>query len=980
MSSQRAFSPYSISRRLTISLVCMVALVASGITLALYLETNAQLERELLQRADEISRHLVDALEMPLWDWNTQNIAALSDAFARNAIVASLIVTARSGEILHASENDRLAVWIERTHPIQHHGEPLGEVRLKFTKQPVQQTQRALLRALMTTAALILLALSVGSGLLVRIFLRQPLQRLNTIVNAYAAGKYDALDDASLPYLEFQSFGDVLQRMGATISEQMRRLQESEERYRKAQAIGHVGNWEYHLHTTHFWGSDEAKRIYGFDPAQADFSTDAVENCIPERQRVHQALIDLIETDTPYHLEFEIHPRDCSEPKIIASLAELVRDERGAPVKVVGVIQDITARKRVEHALRESEERFRFVLENSLDAAYRRNLQTDYYDYMSPAIKHVLGWSVEEMNSMDTETVLRLIHPDDVPGIARELTRTNAQCQTAGRATGKLEYRLRDKQGVYRWVGDAITVLADAKGAPLYRLGIARDITERKLAEEKLLQYQRIVSSTPDGIALLDRAYHYLIVNDSYERFFGVSRDTFSGKSIAEYLGEETFQREVQPRFEQCLQGETVRYRNWHHYPTLGQRFVEMTYSPYRDARQEIIGLVSNIRDITESKQAEDALEQERQRLFAVLEMLPVFVYLQAKDYSIPFVNRVFRELFGEPANRPCYQVLQKREAPCEPCLTFRVFETKQPEQWEWNDGRTGRTYMLHDLLFPGVEEEFVLEVGIDITDRKRAEEQLKNQNLLLEEAVQQKQREMEALFEKLIRQEKLATIGKITGSIAHELRNPLGAIKQAVYYLKLLAQRQQLTTDNPKVLRHLEIMDTELEMSERVIADLLEITRMKQPKRQAVNLRTLCADAITRCNLPPCVRVTIMLPPDPFEIYADPFQMRQVFLNVLTNAAQAIDGEGAISIEATPLPDQGEVAITIHDTGVGIPPEALQSVFEPLYTTKATGTGLGLPICKEIIENHQGRISLTSQSGEGTTITILLPQHETFI
>jgi PAS domain S-box-containing protein len=125
-------------------------------------------------------------------------------------------------------------------------------------------------------------------------------------------------------------------------------LQISEGRYRMAQAVGHVGNWEYNLATAKFWGSEEAKRIYGFDSGTKEFSTEEVEKCIPERERVHQALVDLIETGKPYDLEFEIHPRHSSEPRVIASVAELKRDERGAPRMVVGVIQDITARKRAE--------------------------------------------------------------------------------------------------------------------------------------------------------------------------------------------------------------------------------------------------------------------------------------------------------------------------------------------------------------------------------------------------------------------------------------------------------------------------------------------------------------------------------------------------------------------------------------------------------------------------------------------------------
>ncbi len=735
MASQHVFHADSISRRLTISLVLMVAIFACGVAAAFYFEANAQAERELLKHADEMIEYLSGVIALPLWNFDAHAVTAIGETLAQNALVKTLVITDHSGNVVYAYQNDRDAIWITRAHHIQHKGEIIGNIQLTFTKQPGHQAQRALLRVLLATTAMILLALGLLSGVLIRVFLRRSLQRLNAIVNAYAAEKYDGVWDMPLPYLEFQPFGDVLRRLGMTISQQMKRLQESEERYCKAQAIGHVGNWEYHLQTNHFWGSDEAKRIYGFDPAQSDFSTDAVENCIPERERVHQALIDLIESEKPYNLEFEVLPKNSSEPKIIASIAELVRDERGDPLKVVGVIQDITERKRAEKALRESEERFRFVLDNSLDAAYRRNLQTDCYDYISPVIDHVLGWSIEDMNRMDTQTVLALIHPDDVAMIAQEIERTNALCQATGRATGMLEYRIRDQDGEYRWVGDTITTLADKEGRPLYRLGIVRDIT-----------------------------------------------------------------------------------------------------------------------------------------------------------------------------------------------------------------------------------------------DRKRAEELIKNQNLLLEQAIQQKQREMEAMFDKLMRQEKLATIGQMVGSIAHELRNPLGAVKQAVYYLKQLAQKQQLTSSHPKVLRHLELMDRELNASERVIADLLDMTRMKPAHCVETDFRPILDDVIAQMHLPEQVRVTITLEPDPCFIYADPLQMRQVLLNVLTNAAQAIEGEGMITISANALTEPREAVIEIHDTGVGVAPEAVQKVFEPLYTTKATGTGLGLSICKQIVEAHQGRISLISQSEQGTTVTIALP------
>lgn len=261
-----------------------------------------------------------------------------------------------------------------------------------------------------------------------------------------------------------------------------------------------------------------------------------------------------------------------------------------------------------------------------------------------------------------------------------------------------------------------------------------------------------------------------------------------------------------------------------------------------------------------------------------------------------------------------------------------------------------------------------------DITERKQMEERIRNQNVMLEQAVQHKQREMEILFERLLRQDKLATIGQIAGSIAHELRNPLGAVKQSVYYLNRLAQQRQLDASNPKVLEHLTLMETELSVSEQVIADLLDMTRMKPPQRVAVNLRAAFADALERCALPERVHVSIEVDPEPMLLQADALQLRQVLINALTNAAQSIEEDGRIILRAKQLTQRGQLCIMISDTGSGMTAETLARAFDPLFTTKAAGTGLGLSICKQIIESHQGQISLNSQVGQGTTVTMIFP------
>jgi PAS domain S-box-containing protein len=264
------------------------------------------------------------------------------------------------------------------------------------------------------------------------------------------------------------------------------------------------------------------------------------------------------------------------------------------------------------------------------------------------------------------------------------------------------------------------------------------------------------------------------------------------------------------------------------------------------------------------------------------------------------------------------------------------------------------------------------------VTERKQAEERIKNQNVLLEQAVQKKTREMELIMERLIRQEKLATIGQISTSIAHELRNPLGVIKLSAFYLKDLYLKGKLDSTNSKVKEHLELIEAELYTTNRVITDLLAMTRMNGAKREEVDLRAIILEAAGRSHLDQQIQLHLELDPEPFLIWVDPVQFRQVMINILTNAVQACSGQAVVTIKGILLAADNVCQIQIQDNGCGIPPETIDSIFEPLYTTKNKGTGLGLTICKQIIENHAGAISVSSQPGQGTTVQILLPLNET--
>ena len=253
-------------------------------------------------------------------------------------------------------------------------------------------------------------------------------------------------------------------------------LRKSEERYIKAQRIGHVGNWEYNLQTARFWGSDEAKRIYGFDPEKTDFSTEEVESCILERERVHQALVDLIREGKEYNLEFEIHPKDKSAPRIIWSVAEMQRDDNGDPQLITGVVQDITKQKQAEIALRESELKYRSLIENSNDVVFCVNEKGEY-QFANKTFASTFGKTPDYFIGKTFWDIYPKEHADHRQAASKKVFETGEPQSV------EVTVPLPDRTLYYLAKANPIK---DETGRVFLNLTTATDITDRKVAEDKI--------------------------------------------------------------------------------------------------------------------------------------------------------------------------------------------------------------------------------------------------------------------------------------------------------------------------------------------------------------------------------------------------------------------------------------------------------------------------------------------------------------
>jgi len=221
---------------------------------------------------------------------------------------------------------------------------------------------------------------------------------------------------------------------------------------------------------------------------------------------------------------------------------------------------------------------------------------------------------------------------------------------------------------------------------------------------------------------------------------------------------------------------------------------------------------------------------------------------------------------------------------------------------------------------------------------------------------------------EELVRAARLAAVGQVSASIAHDLRNPLGAVRNASYYLK-----RRLAGGPAEIIEYLEIIDQEVAAADRIIGNLLGVARTKEPVKREVDLARMVEEALGAAGRGRDIRCRMRLAPEPFSLQADPDQLRQVIENLLSNAAHAMGGRGEIVIEARR--DEGGDRIVFRDSGPGVAPEVAERLFEPLVTTHPAGTGLGLTICRQIVERHGGAIALVDRDEKGAAFEIRLPR-----
>ncbi len=764
-----------------------------------------------------------------------------------------------------------------------------------------------------------------------------------------------------------------------TVMARTEQLRESEERFRSAFMHAMTGMSRTALDGRLLQVNPALCKIWGYDEAEL-LATNFQALTHPDDLNANLELLQqaLASGAPSYHMEKRYIHKDGRTISALLNVG-IVRDPQGKPLFLISHAHDITERKRAEEALKQSEELFRMLYNNTPVMMQSINKNGELVNVNDYWLK-VMGYKREE--------VLGKKSVDFVTAASREYAE-NVNIPKFFK-TGWLE------NIEYQWIkksGEIIDVLLssvgirDERGEVERSLAFIVDVTERKRAVQALreseLKFRTLAESITAG-AFIFHGTKIRYVNSAAIRISGYTREELLAMDFWEVVHPEC-RNMVKERGMARQRGEAVpsRYEVKLLTKQGETRWIDFTATLIEFEGQPAV--LGTALDITQRMQTEQALRQSEERYRSLVEQMPDGLYRSTPDGKFIAVNAAMVKMFGYESKEELLSIDIPRQLYFDPSDREKaVALVKQkgnqaiiPVRHRRKDGEEiwseAHTRLICDDSGNVIYHEGILR---DITARKRLEEQLRLHTENLEKLVETRTAQIRELEKQRIETEKLAAIGRMAARIAHEVNNPLGSIQTAFHLISRAVPIEH------RHHHYVDKIEKEIERISRIMRQMLEL------HKPHIETPTALRPDVT------IEEILVLLRPQFLERHVDfkpdlerarrmitlPENMlRQILYNVILNAQEASPPNGLVFITAQT--GEQNLEITVADQGEGIPEEIKAQIFEPFFTTKSSGNtggmGLGLSICKSLVEAMNGAITFDSKPGEGTICRITMPLNQ---
>jgi len=717
-------------------------------------------------------------------------------------------------------------------------------------------------------------------------------------------------------------------------------LARSEAQLRRAQEAGGVGVFTFDIAADVINGTPEFCRIFGLVecavmPAQA-----ARDLVFPEDldttwpQRGDHA------EKTQHDIEYRIRRANDGEVRVIARKAEIERDETGAPVRMVGVVQDVTERRWIQRQLEESGQMFRTFAQAMPNQVWsgQANGRLDWFN------DRVYEYSGTQRDDVD-EGWTGIVHPEDR---AEAMQRWSAAL--ASGETYEVEFRLRRADGVYRWhLARALPIRA-SDGTITRWVGTNTDIHEQKLAgAESARDRDRLWTMSQDLMLVCDFGGVITAVNPSARRLLGWSEDEMLGQAVSAFIHPDDIEGTAREMARLESGAATLAFENRYRTKLGAYRLLDWTAVPDGD-RIHAVG-----RDITETR----AIARDQERIWNVS---PVLKVVARADGAIEKINPAWTMTLGWTLDDSVGRRLSEFIAE-EDWNALLDATSSAPKEVVRDHELTTRTKSSGTRR---IAWSFVLEgpslfgFGRDVSEQRHAEDALRQS-------------------------QKMEAVGQLTGGIAHDFNNLLQGITGGLDLVKRRVASGRFGDLDRLIAGAMASANRAAALTHRLLA--FSRRQPLDPRPVQVNPLVVSMEDLLRRTLGESVELILTLDPGLWVTKCDPNQLESAILNLVINARDAMPDGGRLVIQTSNevlarSPDHDArpgdfVRLAVSDTGTGMDEETIERAFEPFFTTKpiGQGTGLGLSMIYGFVRQSEGHSTIDSTLGRGTTVTLYLPR-----